>query len=293
MGLRLKMILSFVVLITISVSILGFTSYQMAANSLQVTIEGHLRETTRQTAEIIEQTLTNAENMLSIAQGTPALIKVLSETENELAKEEAFNYLNNLQLEHNSIFESLILIDSTGKGVLDNINIVSDIDLSGRDYVQKALGGERSYSDVIFSALTGEPIIGIALPIASENHILGILVGTVNFRTITQHPAKIKIGENGYAYMIRKDGVFVYHPQSEKVLTENLGDTDNQELSSLVARMQRGEGGEGFYTYEGDYKFVRFEPTVNWILCITANYDEYMDAANQIKFRTLMIVGGF
>ncbi|NLT96474.1 MAG: methyl-accepting chemotaxis protein [Clostridia bacterium] len=293
MGLRFKMVLSFITLITISVSALGFISYQMAADSLQATIEEQLREITGQTAEIMEQTLTNAENMLSIAHGAPALMKILSDREDELAREEGFSYLNNLQKEHNTIFENLVLVDATGKAVLDNINKVSDIDLKDRDYVQKALRGERTLSDVIFSALTGEPVIGIAMPIVSENNVLGALIGTVNFGTITQHAANIKIGENGYAYMIRRDGVFVYHPQKEKVLTENLGDTDNEELKSLVAIMLEGQGGEGFYTYEGVYKFVRFEPAANWVLCITANYDEYMAAANQIKLRTFLIVGAF
>lgn len=292
MSLRVKLILILVLLVAVSVSTLGFLSYQMASDALQATIEEQLRETTKQTSEIIAQTLNNAENMLSVAHEAPVLLNTLIDEE-ELSKREAFNYLNDLQKNYSTIFENLILTDSTGRAVVDNITLSANNDLSGRDYIQKALKGERGLSDVIFSVITGEPVIAIGLPIISEGRVRGVLVGTVNFNAITQHASKIKIGENGYAYMIRKDGVLVYHPIGDKVLKENLMDTDSRELRALVAKMREGETGEGFYTYEGVYKFMRFEPTVNWALGVTANYDEYMVAANQIKIRTFIFAGVF
>jgi methyl-accepting chemotaxis protein len=90
--------------------------------------------------------------------------------------------------------------------------------------------------------------------------------------------------------MVDQSGMFVYHPVAEKVLKENLGDTKNAGLAAVVAGMKSGKPGEGFYTYEGKYKFVCYTPVNDWVLAIACEYSDYMSAALKIRTYTIIIV---
>lgn len=288
-GLKTKLLVSFFLLISIPISVLGYLSYNMAAESLQKTIEQQLRDQTEAIAEMIEETLQSAEDLLTVAVKNNSLFEAVAGIAEE--KQNSFNFLAEFQKDYNRLFENLILVDSSGKTVLTDDLLDSNIELDDRDYVQKALQGSKASSDVITSKFSGKEIVAIALPLQREGKTAGALIGTLRFESISSHSAEVKIGENGYSYMINTDGTFVYHPKTEKILKENLGDTDNMELKALVEKMKAKETGEGFYTYEGVYKFVRFRPVADWAVAITANYDEYMASANKIKNNTFIIAG--
>jgi len=289
-SLKFKLLISFLLLVAIPIIILGYMSYDMASDSLQATIEQGLRDDTKLTAEAIERTLKASEDILKVASMNSFLDEAVLKMDEE-NKIKAFNYLNELQREHKDLIEMLILVDTKGKTVCTNESLTSSVNLSNRDYIQRATKGVEVISDVVFSKFTNEPVVAIGKPLKVDDKVVGVLVGTIKFEKISGHAAEIKVGENGYAYMLDKQGLIVYHPKKEKILKENLGNTDNQGLKKLVGKMKAGKTDEGFYTYEGVYKFIRFQPAGNWVVAITANYDEYMAAAYKIKKDTLIIIG--
>ena len=91
------------------------------------------------------------------------------------------------------------------------------------------------------SKVTGKPIIGIAYPLKIDNKVVGTIIGLIPFDSISKRASKVKIGNNGYAYMIDKNGLIVYHPKSEKILKENLSDNSSTELKSLVEKAKSGQ----------------------------------------------------
>ena len=119
--------------------------------------------------------------------------------------------------------------------------------------------------------------------------MIGAVVATVDFDNISKFAAKIKIGENGYAYIIDKTGLVLYHPKNDKILKENFSNNPNPEFKALIEKMKSGQSGFGYYNYDGVYKYSRFIQTDKWILVVTANYDEYMSPAKKIKEITVLI----
>ena len=109
-------------------------------------------------------------------------------------------------------------------------------------------------------------------------------------RQISSYAAKMKIGEKGYAYMISKEGLIVYHPDQSKILKENISETTDNDFKTIVEEMKAGKTAEGFYTYDGTYKYVIFQPADNWIVAITAEYNEYMSSAIKIRNNTITTV---
>ena len=143
--------------------------------------------------------------------------------------------------------EVLIITDATGKVVIDSQTKEPDIDLSDRDYMKKALSsGSEAVSEVLTSRFTGNPAIFIAYPLKDGDKIIGTLVGSIKFDSISNYASKIKVGQSGYAYMIDKNGLIVYHPDSSKILKENASDKANDEFKLIINEMKDRKSFRGF-----------------------------------------------
>lgn len=286
-SLKTKLIMMFLIFISVPIIALGTFSYMKTSKSMQLMTEDELRYVTTQTAESIDQTLSSVSKYIRILSQNENLVKAA--TGDEQFRDTAFRYLASVQKENSSEIEMLFITDDKGRGMISNKTSNANIDLSSRSYIKEALKGKVSQSDVIISKETKRPVVAIAYPLKLGSKVVGTVIGTIEFETISKQAAKVQIGENGYAYMINKDGVLIYHPIEEKIMKENLGETDNAELKAIVEEMKSGEPGEGYYTYEGVYKFTRFTPINDWVVAVTANYEEYMASAFAIRRNTIMI----
>jgi len=288
-SLKTKLIASFLILISVPVLILGLISYNTTAKSLQATIEKELVNTTMLTGDAIEDSIKSVERALEIASYTQVLGAYLANLD-DLSREQAYNYLSRLQKENNDLLENVILVNLQGRADLTDTSSNANMDLSDRDYIKRALQGQVSKSDVITSKLSGRPVIGVAYPLRYNDRVVGALVGTIEFGHIYKKAAEIKVGETGYCFMIDSTGLIIYHPVADKILKENLGDTTNEELKALVAKMKSGETGQGFYEYEGVNKFLAYRPVGTWSLGTTINVDDYMSVAASIRDASIKLI---
>ncbi|WFD08880.1 methyl-accepting chemotaxis protein [Tepidibacter hydrothermalis] len=287
-SLKTKLISMFFIFILIPLLALGVTSSVMTSRSMQHATEEELRDITEQTAEIIKQNIESVNKYVQVL-SYDADIATTAAGYNENTHE-VYTYLVKLQEENKDQIGSLYITDEFGKEIMSTRNENSDIDLRDREYIQKALSGSFAQSEVILDKDNNEPIIAIAYPLVIDSKVVGTVCASINFDNISRQVSKLKIGENGYAYMVDKNGVFVSHPKKEKILSENIGDTDNNELKALVDQMKSGKSGEGYYTYEGKYKFVRFAPVNNWVVAVTADYEEYMSSVFSIRKITIITI---
>jgi methyl-accepting chemotaxis protein len=289
-SLKTKLVTIFLVLITVPLSLLGSISYNMSSSALQTTTEEELRVTTAQTAKAINSTIDSVNGLLKATSYNADLLQAIANSSDVNNMTSSFNYLAQIKKENKATIESLVLVDVKGKGILSSETITVNLDISDRAYFQKALIGEQVISDVLLSKLTNKPVIAMAYPLKQGDKIIGALVGTILFETISKQAAELKVGKSGYAYMIDKTGLIVYHPVADKVMKENAGDTNSKELKAYVEQMKSGKTGDGLYTYEGVKKYVRFEPAGNWVIATTAAYNDYMSAALDIRKNTIILV---
>ncbi|WP_242943750.1 methyl-accepting chemotaxis protein [Peptoclostridium litorale] len=277
----------FLVFISVPLIALGITSYNLAANSVQSIKEEELGQIVMDASDSIVGEVDSVKGYIQLLSYNQVLARAAA-GESGL-NNEAFEYISSVRRENDGLLDDIVIVNSLGMTVMSSKDENLNIDLSDRDYIKSALGGNASESDVIFSKISGKPVIAIAHPLVLEGRVVGSIHGTVSFENISRNISEIKIGENGYAYMLDKSGLIVQHPDSEKVLSENVSNTDNYELSALVEKMKQGEIGEGFYTYQGVRKFVCFHPAGEWSVAIVADYDEYMAPAYKIKKDTIAI----
>ncbi|WP_410514917.1 methyl-accepting chemotaxis protein [Paenibacillus sp. BR2-3] len=293
LSLKVKISIFLLLMISIPLSISGLISYNLASQSLQTTIEEQLSNTTAAAAESIDVALESSSHYLQIASKNETLAELTANPENETLMKSAYQYISGFQKDNAAQFETIIIADTEGKALLTNQSESPDMNVKDREYFQTALTGKESTSEVIISRVTNKPIVAIAHPLGSNGETTGVLIGTIVFDSISNAAAKVKVGETGYAYMIDRKGLIVSHPVKEKILKDNLDGNSNKELNNLVQEMKAGKTSHGFYTYEGQYKFVSFQPAGNWVVATTANYKEYMTPATEIRNKTILVTAIF
>jgi methyl-accepting chemotaxis protein len=289
LSLKLKISLFLFLIISIPLSISGGLSYNLASQSLQETIEEELKSNTEAAADSINAALESASHYLQIASKNVTLSELTAEPGDGELKQSAFQYISGFQKDNAEQFETLLIADIEGKALVTNKSESPDLNVKDREYFQNAIKGEQAISEVIISRDSNKPVVAVAQPLSSNGKTTGVLIGTIVFDTISEAAAKVKVGETGYAYMIDRKGLIIAHPVKDKILKDNLDGNSNKELNELVQQMKAGETSHGFYTYEGVYKFVSFQPAGNWVVATTANVKEYMAPATEIRNRTLLI----
>jgi methyl-accepting chemotaxis protein len=285
---KVKLILSFLLLISIPIAVLGIISFNMSSNALQSATEQELNKVTDLTAESINLNLMSNKESLGLAAQNTALADALTSASNQGSLDSSYKYVQDLKKKMTQL-ETVFLVDLQGNAIVTSDGINTGLNVADRDYYKEALGGKIGVSDIITSKVSNKPVVAIAAPIYLDDKIVGVLGASISFESLSSHAAEITIGKNGYAYMIDKNGVFLYHPTQEKILRDNIKDIDSKELQALVVKMLAGESGTGFYTYNGVYKYVRFVPAGQWVLALTADYNEYMQPAAVIRQSTLII----
>ncbi|MCW3489111.1 methyl-accepting chemotaxis protein [Dethiobacter alkaliphilus] len=285
-GIRLKIALSTIILVVLSVTILGISSYIITANNLE---EMRIEEFTNVVSELqqnLHLNIDNTEQLIRFMAATPAIQVYVEEEDVALAPD--------LLAEAGRIYDSietLLLTDANGVVVASSDRGGSvGLDLSGRDYYQEARGGQVAVSDVITSQVTGNTAFTVAVPLQQSNALSGMLVAVLNFdQVVGNYVQGVTVGETGYAWMVDRTGLVLSHPNQDHVLSTNLAENENPELAATVQRMGQGESGYSLYEFEGRQRLTVYEPVANWALAFAMDVDEYMGPAYVIRNSIVLV----
>jgi two-component system sensor histidine kinase UhpB len=147
-----------------------------------------------------------------------------------------------------AVARDLLSVFDGGVAVLDREGIVTvteplrpDLqgqDLSSMSYFRttKSLL-QFTFSDIVKEVTTDEDIIVVAVPIfGPAGEFQGVITGSfyVKFQRVGEEIRKLRVGEQGIAFLVDRNGRVIYHPDALMI---------GQDLSELqaVARLMRGE----------------------------------------------------
>ena len=178
--------------------------------------------------------------------------------------------------------------------------------LSNREYVQQALKGENTLSDVISTTggavSTAYPVINFVVPIKSEdNRILGGLLGRVNALSLSELLTDVKARGDSYSFMVNKDAVIIAHTTRPEIITQSPAELSKTEpmFSSLATAIEymisKPEGDHTHYNVEGKDMMCAFMPVGkhNMIVAITADEASLMYEVNNLRNLIVVIVAVF
>ncbi len=162
------------------------------------------------------------------------------------------------------------------------------LDLSDRDYITEAFSGKVSFSEVLISRKTNEPVIMVAVPIYDNNQIQGALIARLDVNFLSDFALTRGYGEHGRAYIISEAGTFISRSQAEYTEeTYNLYDIAQVDdrydsLSEFVNASQDQKSGFGRYIFEDKQILIGYASVAetNWKIYIGTYEKEALESLN-------------
>ncbi|MCL4301860.1 MAG: HAMP domain-containing protein [Anaerolineae bacterium] len=172
-------------------------------------------------------------------------------------------------------------------------------DLIGQDFSQEPYFKDArtlrtsTFSDIIKEPGSGEDIIVIAVPIEKpDSQFMGVIAGRfyLSFQRLGQEIQKLRVGEEGTAYLVDRRGRLIYHPISRLIGTDFSSREAVQRLQqgTLIGAVTSHENGQPS-TVEG-YAVVQ---VTGWGLVIGEPWAQVVEPAqNALKpIAVVLIVG--
>ncbi|WP_252231652.1 methyl-accepting chemotaxis protein [Clostridium sp. ZBS15] len=120
--------------------------------------------------------------------------------------------------------------------------------------------GKLYYTPPYVDGVTGKMVISMTYPILDDN---GKSVGAVGIDYMVDKLPDImkqyKVGESGYTFLLASDGTFMYHPDTKKVIEDNLTKYDGT-AGEVGKKMINGEKGTAVYNLDNQDRYVAYAP---------------------------------
>ncbi|NMA67882.1 MAG: methyl-accepting chemotaxis protein [Desulfitobacterium sp.] len=270
--LKLKLVSLFGLLIIGVCLGFGFISYNIASNALVDSTDEALVQLAREATKVVNSRIDSELNALEVlAQNS----SVISDT---VTLEEKLSILQQEAERRGHL--RVGIADLTGNA--NYTDGTRNLDVSGREYFQKALTGEATVSDPMSSNADNNMIMCFAVPIKEGGAVKGVLIATRDGNVLSEFVEDIQFGEDSAAFMINKEGNSIANENRDMVLKrdnifENAkSDPELEPFAELQKKMAQGEEGTGEYTYNGITKYMGYAPVegTEWSLAITAPKEE-------------------
>jgi PAS domain S-box-containing protein len=116
------------------------------------------------------------------------------------------------------------LFDLQGNILLKTDSLPADIAYSNSEYFAAALRGGCIMSRPLFSEQWENFFLFVAVPVVVDGAIRGVAVCTVNLEYVSSRVLAVRLGANGYCFVLDSQGNVVVHPRLATDLRIRLGD---------------------------------------------------------------------
>lgn len=242
---------------------------------------------------VVAQSLvrTSLDGLLTTAKET-GMIAQLSDPSVQNTDKKAI--IENRVLEYGFLMGNVV--DVNGKGIL------SPVDISDRDYFQKAVKGEPVISNVLLSRSLDQYVITLAAPLWKDGKPGGTIDGVVYYlvdaNVLTDLVRGIQIGNNSNTYILDDESIMIAHttiPVNERYNAQEEAKTDSslKGVAEAQNEMVQGKTDQTIYTYQGEKKIIAYLPVENgkgWSLAITADLGEFTQSTVNAIIITVILV---
>lgn len=193
--------------------------------------------------------------------------------------------------QQSDIVDNIFIADINGVVLYDSVdNTLIGTNVSDRDYFTASKSGSLFWSDILESRLSGNMVQVVSLPVYNTNkEITGIIAASIKFDYITGILDQVKVGNQGYAYLIDKEGKLIYHPD-KTLLNTKISDLGVSELTAAQQDMTAGQSDKIQYKFHGVEKLNIYKPINNWSLSLNAAKLEYIQPVTALK-NDLILIG--
>ncbi|MCM1989598.1 methyl-accepting chemotaxis protein [Oceanirhabdus seepicola] len=280
-SLKYKIMIPVLICAILGIFSLSLTAYYQSRTIIVDDVEQIAQSKVEKLITIVDDKINKWKSEINLISTTKAVENMDSKGLNEYVEENK-NILSD--------FEYILIADRGGRYISTN---GKEGDISDREYFSKAIKGEVVVSEPLRSKSIQQPIIVIACPIKDDTgNIKGVLGGVVRLSYLSNIVNEEKLGENGYAYMVNKEGVVIAHPKEELILECNFLKDDSDSLMNMTEKMVEGKEGVKYYDFEGREKIAAYASvkSTGWSIAMTTFYNEINSSIS--KIRNIIIILG-
>jgi methyl-accepting chemotaxis protein len=278
--LRNRILVPTVVLLTITAVSISAVSYWVSRTTMEDTLDAQLQSICASSLVQVENWMEGQRLNIVHWAAKPHVLAALQDTPDAATARATVS----TELEHAfktyGIFANLQLVDLKGNTLSsNNPEAVGKLNVADRQYFKDAASGKITLSEVLKSKTNGKPIVVVAAPVMERGTVRGVLFGSLDLDVFSSTLVnKIKVMQTGYAYMVDETGVFIAHPNKERIMTTKLSDFD------WGRTILKEKNGELYYTYEGVEKMVQFRTSekLGWGLVATLPMSELLASSNRM-----------
>ncbi|MCG8633897.1 MAG: methyl-accepting chemotaxis protein [Desulfobacterales bacterium] len=219
LSLKKKFIIPTVILILAGMGILSILSFVQSKNALQNSIVGQLENKADATAVMLASWM--GERRLNVESWTKEKTfptAVDTSWVDAYTRKKASKRLTAMKSAY-TMYEDICLADKNGNVVSSSDPaLVDKLNVGGKPFFEKAFQGEFTASSLFKSPKSGKPAFIIAAPILMMDEIYGIIFAYTDFSIFAKDFIDpVKIGQNGYAYVLNEAGIAVTYPDPAQI----------------------------------------------------------------------------
>ncbi|NHN34488.1 methyl-accepting chemotaxis protein [Paenibacillus agricola] len=270
-----RLIFSFMVILLIPCSAIGFFSYQSAASEVAFQLENGAMQSVQllnnQVTDLLSSSLTDMDYLAK---------QLTAEKVQDFESPQIRVVLEQYKALHPQ-FQMVFMGNKDGLMIRSPEQIVEGYDPRTREWYKAAMDNKAKaiINPASLSASSGTIVV---VPSKSLNDGSGVVAGNLDLQKLAQTVATVRVGEKGYAFIVDKDKKYITHP------TRKAGDVNNE---SFMEGFYEKESGTLNYTYLGEDKRSVFvtNPITGWKIIGAIELAE-IDAASRGIFYTMVAV---
>lgn len=301
-SIRSKMLMVIIPIILIASIAIASIIVQSAKSSLESEIDGKTAITLSEVGESIEHEFT------AHRQVAQSIASVYGAKGNELSKQDYRAIIEKIVVMNSNTLGSGIWIDEYkyseneryfGPYVYkDGNNLIytdgyetEEYDYSSLDWFidGKNTKNNANWTSPYYDDDTKITMITTSVPVKSSNGVVGVVSADYDLSTIQQMVSEVKVGEEGYSFLLDSKGLFIAHKDSQKVMKQNI--RDDKDLKNIAADIFKVDsdsisvdiGGEAYKAY-----FLTLKST-GWKLVVMLPESELFQAVNSMLTKTIIV----
>ncbi|GAA0750870.1 methyl-accepting chemotaxis protein [Clostridium sartagoforme] len=294
-SIKVKMLLLLLPVIIISMLALGSMSYLTSKQIINKEIELNMNNELDKKLQEIEKSLERHKKI------SESLAKVAQSSYSSLTKDNLSSILVNLIETNDETFGAGIWFEpfkynkeieffgpyaykDNGKAIYSNQYTNTNFTLDDWYTLGKATNEKVVWTSPYYDPVTDVSMLTCTTPFYdSNNKFIGVSTADINLTTLQNNIKNMKVGNNGRAFLIDKDGLYIADADESKIMKTNIKDDENSTLADLGKKILSEKSGQG--TFSDDYGIEKvYYKTIdetNWTIAISIPESEiYLEVSS-------------